>query len=877
MDPRISSTNSNSARIVLVPIAKIRPTEEINLDFADSLCSEIGARGFWTHPVLLDEEVYAVMDGHHRFAAAKKLGLRSIPAVLISYDHPGVRLESWRPDRSFTPADLRARAVSGDLLPLKSTRHVTDFPIPEVRVSLDVLNHDGQEGLPVHPATPHPTRAAVLTPFYYRIAARMSIRADAATKVGVETPESQAPHTMLRRMLQADPAMAALLPVAPGRLVLGNTHDGPFFLRRSGLLLLPPTLLSDPAALAAAARWGLEASHLQTNGLLTPQAVHIVLQHGTGLLRRLPLHARELLFENIPERLRSELLARHDGPPSRQLLEWQMSRMERLSGTAPADELPPAAGWTELWQPLEAILLAGGDSRLDLDPRTGFNRYGTTPRPRPEAVHFSSSTASSISDYGFMFCDMLRRDLIAATLREGAGGSGLRARGSDALGATIAELLGLDESQADVVLAPSGTDTELLSVLVSLSKGKPLLNILLAPDETGRGVRDAGEGKYFDSIAATGARIKKGQAAWPEAAIRMVEVPIRDDQGLPRTPDAITRELRALIEDAVGHGEHVLLHLLGTSKTGLSVSPEDSLDALSGLDLDCVDVVIDACQMRTEFQRLGLWVRNGWMVQISGSKFLTGPPFSGALVLPPMFRDRTGQIAPLLAAAPGIGYSEDWNGWWRERLAPTPSSIRPSFGAIFRWLPALLEAKLLEGVSLDLMQYGFERFRAALTDHIARSEWLVPIDEGASGIGNDKGAPNLATSSIICFSVTVADWNGERRLLNEEECRTMFQLLNRDVSRMLGRLSAAEEERARQQAHIGQPVALKNLGGSGELSILRLVLGARFFTIIGHAGLGSMEAALESEIGDAIRAIEKLEMLASRWVEISNFNSTDRA
>jgi hypothetical protein len=124
----------------------------------------------------------------------------------------------------------------------------------------------------------------------------------------------------------------------------------------------------------------------------------------------------------------------------------------------------------ELWRPLEAILLSGGDSRLELGPRTDFNRYGTTPRPRSEAVHFSSSTALSISDYGFMFCDVLRRDLIAATLREGAAASGLRSRASDAVGVIIAEMLDLNERLADVVLAPSGTDTELLSVLVSLGK-----------------------------------------------------------------------------------------------------------------------------------------------------------------------------------------------------------------------------------------------------------------------------------------------------------------------------------------------------------------------------------------------------------------------
>ncbi len=79
-------------------------------------------------------------------------------------------------------------------------------------------------------------------------------------------------------------------------------------------------------------------------------------------------------------------------------------------------------------------------------------------------------------------------------------------------------------------------------------------------------MRDAGEGKFFDSVAATGARIKKGQAAWPQASISMVEVPIRDRQGFPRGPESITQELRGLVEAALGQGRHISLHLLGTSQ-----------------------------------------------------------------------------------------------------------------------------------------------------------------------------------------------------------------------------------------------------------------------------------------------------------------------
>ena len=51
--------------------------------------------------------------------------------------------------------------------------------------------------------------------------------------------------------------------------------------------------------------------------------------------------------------------------------------------------------------PLEQLLLAGGGSRLEVDPATGLNAYGCAPRPRPDVLAFGSSTASSISPQAY--------------------------------------------------------------------------------------------------------------------------------------------------------------------------------------------------------------------------------------------------------------------------------------------------------------------------------------------------------------------------------------------------------------------------------------------------------------------------------------------
>ena len=187
---------------------------------------------------------------------------------------------------------------------------------------------------------------------------------------------------------------------------------------------------------------------------------------------------------------------------------------ERQAECAVADEddaIRAASHWA-LALPLEVILAQGGDARLRVDPKRGLNRYGTAPRPRPEAIQFSSSTASSISDYGFLLCDEIRRRLLRESLAAPNNRSEPWEELADAIRAEISALLALGPEQADIVLAPSGTDTEFLAVLLALggSAGHPLTNVLIAPEETGRGVALAGEGRYFDESTAVGIPVTKG-------------------------------------------------------------------------------------------------------------------------------------------------------------------------------------------------------------------------------------------------------------------------------------------------------------------------------------------------------------------------------
>lgn len=849
--------------IELVALDSLRQAEEHSVELAERLADEIGMAGVWTHPVVVDRASMGVMDGHHRIAAARRLGLCLIPTIFLSYDDSFVHIKAWRPDEEYSAIEIRRMVQAGQVLPMKTTRHIFDVPLPSCRAPLDLLNDSSAAGYKVNPAAAHPSRIQILAPYYHALGRRLPMRTLSASALDVETPETIVPHPQMRQQMMRDPCLASLIAAAPCRISLGRGDDGPFRLERGNLLLLPPALLADDKALSAAVRWGIEAAFIRAAYPFDQTRLPGLLRHGAELLRALPARACAQVEAFIPTQIAAELLGSDLHHPSNELIQWLAS----IVGLDVVDDSAAGSTALELELPIERVLISNGDSRLLVDPISGKNKYGTVPRPRPEAVHFSSSTASTISDYGFLYADVLRRDLLAHLHETNDDARDVHSRLSDAIICELADLFGLEADAVDGAIAPSGTDTEFLALLIARA-GDPdatLTNILIAPEETGRGVKLAGAGLHFDSLAATGAPIQKGQPAWPDARIEVVSLPLRNEHGIPLK----SAELDALFlkegREALARGHRVLAHKLIGSKTGLSAPSDSTILALCAEAPDRVDVVVDACQMRLDFRSIGDMLRRGWMVQVSGSKALTGPPFSGALLIPTGLRSRRETAAGLLT--PGIGYAEDWSSAWSRALPATKGPI--SFGAAFRWLPALLEVQLWRQVPPILCSRILTRFSDEIAARLQGRDCFRPLETGGEAEG--EGEMAFTRRSIVAFEVLARGWSGKRVALGPDDCRQLFEMLNRDLSEQLPDLPVGQLALLRQEIHIGQPVEL----GDGErlLTVLRLVLGFRFFTIVGLAGPGSINAALESEISDLVRAIDKLEILAENWWRLSSLKT----
>ena len=77
-----------------------------------------------------------------------------------------------------------------------------------------------------------------------------------------------------------------------------------------------------------------------------------------------------------------------------------------------------------------------------------------------------------------------------------------------------------------------------------------------------------------------------------------------------------------------------VIHMVNGSKTGLAYPSEETLNTLNKKWGERVIIVIDCCQLRCSLSQLENYCSQGYFTLLTASKFFTGPPFSGAVLIP---------------------------------------------------------------------------------------------------------------------------------------------------------------------------------------------------------------------------------------------------
>ncbi|HEY1858275.1 hypothetical protein [Acidocella sp.] len=512
----------------------------------------------------------------------------------------------------------------------------------------------------------------------------------------------------------------------------------------------------------------------------------------------------------------------------------------------------------------EALMETGGDIRLARDPLSALNGYGCSHRPRPWAVTFASSTASSSSERGYIAADRARLRNTRALLKGTERRSAVR-HAIDEVRRGISGAFGLDAGTR-IVFAASGTDTELLALaLAHLADDRPVLNILIAPEETGRGVPMAARGLHFAVDTALGHDVTfQAPIAGFRDDTELANIALRGPTGALRPGAEVGADIAAAMAQGIAAGRRVILHGLDLSKTGLLAPRPAFLAELRATYGQGFDIVLDACQARLSPASIRRYLALDAVVLITGSKFFTGPPFAGAALLPETVAARLRQA--LLPDGLDAYFGRD------EFPADCPAAAHlppvGNYGLALRWQAALAEIRALLRVPgarrVEILRGFGQTARAA----IARYEALTLLE--VPGVTRFEGAEDWELlPSIFTFSLRAPH---EPRCLTPAEARSVYLWLNTDLSALLPQAGAL----AARICHIGQPVPLAQPGGEGVQGALRVSAGARLISgEPSHRGLRA-QARLNQEFSDLALVFAKIDLILRHWTLLVEANPAPR-
>ena len=326
------------------------------------------------------------------------------------------------------------------------------------------------------------------------------------------------------------------------------------------------------------------------------------------------------------------------------------------------------------------LLVSGGDRRIALDPQSGANRYGTRPLPDPELVQLGSSTASTITEHGWLAADALHRTLQVALIRD--DDAAVYAEGMAQLRRAMLSMLGCEADDTQAVFAASGTD---MLLLVGQWLG-PGCTVMIDPAESGSGVPLALRGRHFDSQSAGGAsQTPDAQVGAWRGVLRTLAV--RNGDGSTRASHDINADCEAAVDAAAGSGQEVLLVVTDVSKTGMIVPDIECALKLRRRWPKQVRILVDACQFRLSSATVRGYLAQDCLVAVTGSKFLGGPTFCGALLVPAASVARLSRQA-LGKACAAYSQAADWPPGWE---AARDLANGANFGLLLRWHAALAE------------------------------------------------------------------------------------------------------------------------------------------------------------------------------------------
>ncbi|NRR91942.1 hypothetical protein HSX10_10235 [Winogradskyella undariae] len=472
-----------------------------------------------------------------------------------------------------------------------------------------------------------------------------------------------------------------------------------------------------------------------------------------------------------------------------------------------------------LAKPTEYLLMAGGDLRLNIDEVALLNKYGCRPFPRPEAFTFASSTATSVSNFAFDKTDKVRSILIKNSLKNGFKKT--TNEFSELLKTNVKNIFKLNEA-CEIIFSPSGTDASLqIAAITQIITDKDITHVLVASDETGSGVPAALKGCHFENTTALNYPIKKGDKIEGFRNVELIKITFRDENGKLKSESQLDSEVFTAVSETQKLGRHIVLHVMDHSKLGYQSPSEEMMQKLDDLQDVSMQVIVDAAQLRLDPSDIRSYLEKDYIVSTTGSKYFTGPPYAGALILPESVSEVIKSSKNVLPAGLTQYYNHsDWPISW---FCSKDLSEGFNYGSYMRWNAAIVEMDRYFKTPILYRNMGIEMFCNFVEDSIKDATFLKPLygDEVKPSSNNSKefGIRNIRT--IFPFFILK---NNEA--LSVDNVKKLYALLNSDLSDQFEGSPLDTIRLAAQKCHIGQAVNVKYTNDL-QSAVLRISLGAR--------------------------------------------------
>lgn len=443
-------------------------------------------------------------------------------------------------------------------------------------------------------------------------------------------------------------------------------------------------------------------------------------------------------------------------------------------------------------------LVAGGDQRIVPDAVTQRNRYGCTVRPDADLIALGSSTASVISAGAW---EEVNRPEYQTSDEQ--GWNDIRQQ--------LRLLVGIGED-VEVVFAASGTDAHyIVAQYVQTVNQQTLAKIMVAPEETGSGVA----------------------AALAQDGCLLTHIALREQDGQPRASALIDADVIAATAHAVAQQQHVLINLIDVSKTGMIAPSPACVASLQAQYPGQLTVLVDASQFRLSAATLQYYLRQHYVVVVTGSKFITGPCFSGAILVPQLIADVWRQYA-VPASLQQASYSLDWP---RGFDVAALNHAAGNHGLYLRWRAALYEMHAFYQLDAQDVQLFLHKFAVAIHARLSADVTFEVLP-----------APVLQRSQ--------ATWDSQPSIFSFVLYRNAQPLTQQQTLAVYRQLATPNPMGQRFQ--LGQPVPCGVRAGV-PVSALRISASARLaVSALAPGGVGC-----DAVIGWAVQALDEIVTLVS--------------